>query len=1305
MRKSLSLSSLFAVSLSFTCVYACSSPVTSPPSLKGGNRVKSSDYVGRSTSNKTELEKLLNEHQQKLRSIHTYQQEKNGAVALRIQQGQSESFFFNRVKQGFSTKSLSDTQTFAYTKNLVNLNSEQDFSIEDDSGTFYLSTEFEREDPQGKIEVWINGHSILSESGSVHLPQSGTFALRKQNSIKVEATGSDSFNFEIRIVRQGSVGTVIRPVNANETNSGNAVQKFFNPSSDDDLNGLLPHSPGNKNVRFPETQVADISLNDHIPEQVATGLIHLEIAEPEAQNLNTILDEFNAVIIQEPLDIPDAPRFYVIQPDLTKVNLELLEPQIRQLNAQQEDDYLKLQNIRFGNLESAKTFAFAVNMILDNRVDSVGLEPVLETSSSFRTVPRNVNCSAPAAGSLQPHTFEGKGRIIRQSHAKGATTLNTFRESQNFWWLTERSTSVTEAWRYSQGYSYALNRPVRVAVIDAGFVGLDELTQPGGDLENSVLMDRGGLIKLDIQNPQRISSATITPLSSAFLSEKKAQFDALYNNSESVAGLIHGTQVVSTIASNANDGTGIAGIAPQSEVIPYWIDGGDLRGQERRTSSWTQVVAALKDAGDQGVSVINISMNSRDMDVYLKGYFNTLSKNSWVAPAQALVKDLARRGIVLVGSAGNFGWPSVYTLPGKLYFPQMITVGALTEEKPDKYSMSIETHSPSGEVSTSCVEHGWPYEEGQEFQSSVKRYSANAVVNRTNNNGQTVVTVNEDTRLKLRIGSNYGDRSMIDIWAPGDEMFTSGPQINDGNTSSNYWVWSATSAAAPVVSGSVALIKALNPNLPVDQIRNHLNASADVHDVLDENLRTLPFLDESLNSERVVSDCGFAQKLRANGQVGKVLYNCGAPLPDSPVRMRMSSLNMKRAMENLPGTASEDFKARTLHGKIINGEFQALGHQFSVMGALPVNGMYGEQWVSGKDVFGESSSAAERTFTSYWQLLPGPLHAPRPSNPDFKTSLLSDSIISADADKKWQEHRFAKIEDMIQDADSSDYFKAEVFLGHGQPRLLSLEKLPNEIVTSTVNELENATSQHDFCTIEDADRYYGCENPADLYDPGSAILTWSFDTAENGQRCVKILSCLEDQLPSPEPTFNPQEPAPTNPPVPTVGHFSAPVVVSKPGTASNIKALSGSRQPKSILKNGPFASYDGDIRGLNANAGPSPASDWVEVIDGNQEIVINYPRVPNTVSLNSSSEKHNLRILLQIKNKGKGGQVFVQASGDVRTEKFGPGSRYPDGELNPISFEFIESARETGGTQVRIRVEGAEPGMKIIYKLFGVPGK
>ncbi len=114
----------------------------------------------------------------------------------------------------------------------------------------------------------------------------------------------------------------------------------------------------------------------------------------------------------------------------------------------------------------------------------------------------------------------------------------------------------------------------------------------------------------------------------------------------------HGTHVAGTIVANANNGIGIAGVAPGAKVLPVQVLNHEGWGYT------SDVAAGLAWAADNGAHIINMSLGS--------------SKPSELM--EAVVDYASGRGALLIASAGNAGtWGPAYPA----MYPGVVAVSAV----------------------------------------------------------------------------------------------------------------------------------------------------------------------------------------------------------------------------------------------------------------------------------------------------------------------------------------------------------------------------------------------------------------------------------------------------------------------------------------------------------------------------------------------------------------------------------------------------------------------------------------------------
>ncbi len=199
--------------------------------------------------------------------------------------------------------------------------------------------------------------------------------------------------------------------------------------------------------------------------------------------------------------------------------------------------------------------------------------------------------------------------------------------SEDLWGLTR--INVRQAWDQVRG------RGIVVAVVDTGLdhthedIAANVWTNPNEIAGNGIDDDRNGYVD-DVRGWDFVED------------------DNLPQDPHG-----HGTHVAGTIAAVADNGIGIAGVAPQAKILP-------LRGLGVSGSgSISDLTAALVYAADSGADVINNSWS---------GVFYSQA----VREAVEYARD---RGSVVVAAAGNNSQDAVYNSPASV--EAAITVGAL----------------------------------------------------------------------------------------------------------------------------------------------------------------------------------------------------------------------------------------------------------------------------------------------------------------------------------------------------------------------------------------------------------------------------------------------------------------------------------------------------------------------------------------------------------------------------------------------------------------------------------------------------
>ena len=130
----------------------------------------------------------------------------------------------------------------------------------------------------------------------------------------------------------------------------------------------------------------------------------------------------------------------------------------------------------------------------------------------------------------------------------------------------------------------------------------------------------------------------------------------------------HGTHVAGIIAAEANNGTGVAGVAPGARIMAIKVANGDAL-------SMAGIATGIRYAADNGATVINMSLATN----------GTQTPRAYVSNLESAISYAVGKGVVIVAAVGNSSadlrnsndgvvgiWPAGFAS----IYPQMLAVGA-----------------------------------------------------------------------------------------------------------------------------------------------------------------------------------------------------------------------------------------------------------------------------------------------------------------------------------------------------------------------------------------------------------------------------------------------------------------------------------------------------------------------------------------------------------------------------------------------------------------------------------------------------
>lgn len=161
----------------------------------------------------------------------------------------------------------------------------------------------------------------------------------------------------------------------------------------------------------------------------------------------------------------------------------------------------------------------------------------------------------------------------------------------------------------------------------------------------------------------------------------------------------HGCGVAGVIAANSNNGIGIAGVAPNVQIMPLRVL------NEVGLGSYSSIANAIVYAVDNGAEIINLSLAGPTSSVIL----------------EAAVAYAVDSGVVVIAAAGNFGregafYPAAY--------PSVIAVGSvdpvtLAQSSFSNYGSDIDVWAPGRDILTTNMIGDYEFVSGTSFAAPI----------------------------------------------------------------------------------------------------------------------------------------------------------------------------------------------------------------------------------------------------------------------------------------------------------------------------------------------------------------------------------------------------------------------------------------------------------------------------------------------------------------------------------------------------------------------------------------------------------
>jgi subtilisin family serine protease len=359
------------------------------------------------------------------------------------------------------------------------------------------------------------------------------------------------------------------------------------------------------------------------------------------------------------------------------------------------------------------------------------------------------------------------------------------------WW--HQAVHAREAWEFGTGEG------VVVAVVDTGVDILHE------DLTRNIWINEGEINGDGIDNDNN-----------GYVDDYYG-WNFVSNTNNILDDNGHGTHVSGIIAATADNNIGIAGIAPNSKILPVKV------ANSRGGATLEDILAGLRYAADMGADVINVSMGELLVDdhgqlfdglsyptphyvdmngdgyIYNGEYDNQAEIDEWFEKARMIQEGFnyaSSKGAVVVLAAGNDGLPvNVSAFPAAFGFwgqGNSMVVGAMNEQGA---RASFSNYA-------AIAWDSWEQRQGNRWIST--NYQVPFSVGRINEarTGEWIAGA-EGNRYVGYPGLGYAGV------APGEDILSlraGGTVFGTGFGSGSYAYASGTSMAAPVAAGIAALL-------------------------------------------------------------------------------------------------------------------------------------------------------------------------------------------------------------------------------------------------------------------------------------------------------------------------------------------------------------------------------------------------------------------------------------------------------------------------------------------------------------------
>lgn len=310
-----------------------------------------------------------------------------------------------------------------------------------------------------------------------------------------------------------------------------------------------------------------------------------------------------------------------------------------------------------------------------------------------------------------------------------------------------------------------------------------------------------------------------------FYNHSDLDFKHIWNNNAE-EDLDHGTHVSGTIAAKFDNGSGISGISPNTELYAFNNIGtgakqyGEIMDDKLRSGYYVTAIEykyGFAHFIGNNVKVINVSMNTGGIEAYVASTDPNFNDLDYINNNPK--SDAAR--------AYNY-YKTNSELMG-LFFSRLLNKGydfnIVVSAGNYNHTLFVKKNNPNEN------EYGWQIIDKQyskspnNINSMYSNFLSNIDISDVKNRIITVGAIElSDNGYIVADFSNVGSR--VDVVAPGVDIYSTVSSNNNITNGNEFDELNGTSMAAPHVTGVAGLIYSINPDLTGEQVKNIIKTTS-----------------------------------------------------------------------------------------------------------------------------------------------------------------------------------------------------------------------------------------------------------------------------------------------------------------------------------------------------------------------------------------------------------------------------------------------------------------------------------------------